>query len=617
VVASLDRGKKSKRSYRELAREWGLAFQQTPRVVALIWQAWPIGLILMLPLTILIGSLPALSLYFLKRVIDGVSLWLAGNAEAGRPEVILFAVLGFSVLVLQRGLDQILIVLRRVVEARLRHHVQMQIMRHSIGMDMSFFETPSYYDKLQRAQREIGYRPFAVIMSLVQGARDLTTLMGYLVVIVTLGWWLVPYLLLTSLPSLIVQAKFGKKGWMLISGWTPQERLMWYIHSLLTSNRDIKEVRLFALGEHLLDRWQGLFWEYYHKDKRLVRRRALYEFGAVLLGTMAYAGFYAYAIYCTLTMPTVTIGSLILYTQSMERATGSVSAIMRSIATFYENNLYISNLFDFLSQRPMITAPECPVVVPKPLRHGICFEEVCFRYPGATDDALRGVSLEIPAGQRVAIVGENGAGKTTLVKLLARLYDPQGGRITVDGIDLRQFDPSDWQQQIGITFQDFSHYAITARENIGFGRLQHIEDMERIRAAADLSGARECIERMENSWETVLGKTFEEGQELSIGEWQKVALARAFFRDAPILVLDEPTASLDAKQEYEIFLRFNQLTAGKTTVLISHRFSSVRMAERIFVIEKGQVAEQGSHEELMAVNKRYAELFLRQAAAYR
>jgi len=617
VAASPARDERRKRSYRELVREWGLAFQQTPRVVAMIWRAWPPGLILMLPLTILIGSLPALSLYFLKKVIDGVTLWLAGNAEAGRPEVILFALLGFSALILQRGLDQILVVLQKTAEARLRRHVQTQIMRHSVGMDVSFFETPNFYDKLQRAQREIGYRPFAIIMSLVQGARDLTTLMGYLVVIMTLGWWLAPYLLLTSLPSLIVQAKFGRQGWMLISGWTPQERLMWYIHSLLTSNRDIKEVKLFGLGEHLLDRWQSLFWQYYHQNKRLVRRRALCEFGAVLVGTIAYAGFYAYAIYCTLTIPSVTIGSLILYTQSMERATGSVSAIMRSIATFYENNLYIGNLFEFLSQRPLIVAPKRPTVVPKPVRQGIRFEEVCFRYPGAAEDVLAGVSLEIPAGRRVAIVGENGVGKTTLVKLLARLHDPQHGRITIDGIDLRQFDPNDWQQQIAITFQDFAHYAMTARENIGFGRLQHMEDMERIRAAADLSGARECIERMENSWDTVLGKIFDEGQELSIGEWQKVALARAFFRDAPILVLDEPTASLDAKQEYEIFRRFNQLTAGKTTVLISHRFSSVRMAERIFVIEKGRVTEQGSHEELMAINNRYAELFLRQAAAYR
>ena len=581
------------------------------------WRAWPLGLMVLPPMTVLAGTLPALSLYFLKKVIDGVSLWLAGSAQAGRSMVFLYVILGFSALLLQRGLDQLIQLLQKAMEARLRYHVQTRIMQQSAAMDMSFFETPSSLDKLDRAQREVGYRPYSIMMSLVQGMRELTTLVGFLAVIMTLAWWLLPYLLLISLPFLLVQARFGKHAWLLVAGRTPQERLMWYIHGLLSSPFEIKEVKLFGLGEHLLKRWKDLFWHFYRQDMHLASWRALAEFGAILISTIAYGGFYAFAIYCTLTRPWVTIGSLIMYTQSMERAMTTVSSIMRSIAGFYENNLYLSNLFDYLAHRPQIVAPASPQAIPEPIRRGIRFENVTFRYPGAFEDALKGISLEIAAGQRVALVGENGAGKTTLIKLLARLYDPQDGKITVDGIDLRHFDPAAWHRQLGVIFQDFVRYAMTARENVGFGRLEYLADLERIRAAAELSGAAQSVERLDKKWETILSKMFDEGQELSVGEWQKVALARAFLRDAPVLVLDEPTASLDAKQEYEVFRRFNELTTGKTTVLISHRFSSVRMAERIFVIEKGRLVEHGSHEELLALNGRYAGLFNRQAAAYR
>ncbi len=341
------------------------------------------------------------------------------------------------------------------------------------------------------------------------------------------------------------------------------------------------------------------------------------EFGTILLQAVGGVGFYVFAIYRTITDPAVTIGSLFMYTQAMERAVGSVDAIFRSLAGIYEDNLYLNNLFEYLAQQPEVVAPAEPVAVPAAIREGLRFESVGFRYPAGTEDVLHDVSLEIGPGERVAFVGENGAGKTTLIKLLARLYDPKNGRITVDGIDLRDLDPAAWQRHIGIIFQDFARYQMTARENVGFGQLEYVNDMARIRAAADRSGATPCIERLEHGWENILGKWFDEGQELSVGEWQKVALARAFLREAQILVLDEPTASLDAKQEYEIFRRFQELTDGKTTILISHRFSTVRMADRIFVVEGGRITESGSHEELMAANGRYADLFLRQASGYR
>ncbi|MDY7011832.1 MAG: ABC transporter ATP-binding protein [Planctomycetota bacterium] len=606
-----------KQTFRRRLDKWLLAVRQTPQVIQMAWRAWPVGTIIVPILTITAGLLPAISLYFLKKVIDGLILWTGGNPEAGRQMVFLFLSLEIVSLLLRHGFDFLIQFVQTVLESRLRFCIQDRIMNRAIDLDMSFFETPAFYDKLQRAQREVGFRPFSIIISMVQGAREAITLIGYLAVIVILAWWLVPYLLVASLPALIVQARFGWEGWMIASGRTPKERQMSYLQRLLTSDRDIKEIRLFGLGEYLAKRWKDLFWEFYRQDVQLARRRRLAEFGAVVLETLAYAGFYAYAIYCTVTRPAVTIGSLVMYTQAMERATGSVGLIMKSIANFYENSLYLSNLFEYLAQKPTLTAPAVPKPVPLPIRKGICFEEVTFRYPGASVDTLKDISFEIPGGCRVALVGENGAGKTTLIKLLARLYDPQHGRITVDGIDLKKLDPVEWQQNLGIIFQDFSRYYLTARENVGFGDLAHLDDLSRLNAAAKLSGALESIERLGKKWETTLGKMFDEGHELSLGEWQKVALARAFFRESPILVLDEPTASLDAKQEYEIFRQFHDLTCGKTTVLISHRFSSVRMAERIFVIEDGRLVEQGGHEELLSLNNRYAELFNRQAAAYR
>jgi len=313
----------------------------------------------------------------------------------------------------------------------------------------------------------------------------------------------------------------------------------------------------------------------------------------------------------------MTLGSLFLYTQAMERAVTGTENIFRMMAQTYENNLFVSSVFEYLEQQPRLVAPAEPKAVPVPYRQGIRFESVTFRYPLSHTDAVVDVSFDIAPGERIALVGENGAGKTTLIKLLSRLYEPQHGRILVDGIDLREFDPAEWYRQIGVIFQHFGRYQMTARENIGFGQLEYVNDLERIRTAADKSGATPIIERLPHQWENLLGKWFDDGQELSLGEWQRVALARAFIREAQILVLDEPTASLDAKQEYEIFARFQELTQGKTTILISHRFSTVRMADRILVVEHGRIVETGSHDELMALGGRYAFLFTRQAAGYR
>ncbi len=593
------------------------SFNKWPAILKLVWCAYPSATIVTSVLTFIIGPLSALYLYSLKKVIDGVELWLQGEAAEGREIVILFLSITCVIMLVQVGLERLLRFMQQLLRVRLTYYIQGQILNHATSLDMVFFEMPSFYDKLSRAEQGAGSRPYIILSAFLNATKQCVTLCSYMIVLFTLSYWTLPYLILVTIPGLFVQTKFGRLWWSMLFSRTPEQRRMEYYQNLLVSRSEAKEIRLFGLANYFMSLWREVFHLFYHQERRLSVQRNLIEFCVLSVQTLAGMGFYAFAIYRTITDPIVSIGSLIMYTQAMERSVRSMSEIFGSLGILYENSLCMDGLFDYLSLHPSICAPDKPAAVPAVIRQGIRFESVSFRYPGSTEDVIRDISFEIRAGERVAIVGENGAGKTTLVKLLARLYDPQCGRITIDGIDLRKLEPNTWYRQIGVIFQDFTRYAVTARENIGFGQLAYVNDMARIRSAADFSGASECIEQLSNGWDTILGKTFDDGQDLSIGEWQKIALARAFLRDAYILVLDEPTASLDPKREYEIFDNFNEITKGKTTILISHRFSTVRMVDRIFVIEKGHLVEHGTHDELLAVDNRYAELFNRQASAYR
>jgi len=625
LAAHQARQQRVAKTLRHRLEDWQAAFRQTPRVLALVWQAHPLAATIVPILTLVGGSLPAFFLYSGKKVIDGASLCLSGNMEAGKSMIALYLAIGLGIMLLTRVLDHVSRYLEELMRLRLAQLIQTRILARATSLDMAFYETPVFYDKLQRAQREAGFRPYAIMSAMLNLARQAIQLSSFLILLVTLSWWVLPYLVVVTLPGLLFQAKFGRMGWRMMRHRSPEQRKMNYYQSLLTSDREAKEIRLFGLASYFTELWQQVFWQFYRQDRNLAAKRHVANFGTAMLQTAAGVAFYVYAIVRVVTDPrrssdpahAFTIGSLVMYTQAMERAAGSVSGIFDSIAMFYENSLYLSNLFEYLEQRPNVVAPASPKPLPSPIRSGVRFENVHFQYPVSEEEVLHGVSFHIAAGEKVAIVGENGAGKTTCIKLLARLYDPQQGRITVDGIDLRELDPDAWQSCIGVIFQDFARYAVTARENVGFGQVEALEDIRRIIRAAEMSGADDCIRRLKLGWENILGKMFDEGQELSLGEWQKVALARAFMRDSQILILDEPTASLDAKQEYEIFLHFNELTRGRTTILISHRFSSVRMADRILVIERGRLVESGSHEELLSLSGRYADLFNRQASGYR
>jgi len=592
------------------------AFKQTPRVLSLIRRAYPVGMVAIPLVALLSGPVPVLYLYTIKKMIDGVQTWLAGSEQAGRYTVLVFFLLASGLRLMQWALEMSRQYLERVTESRLACYIESRILEKTTALDLGFFETTEFFDKLHRAREGISFRPFAIMSSVIHGITGLAVLAGYAVMLAGLGWWVVPAIVAMVLPSFLIDARLGLAGWFLQERQTQDRRRMRYYGDLLSSTDAVKEIRLFGIGPHFLARWTGFAGRFLGEEQLLWRKRALLGFAGLavqILGSLALIGF---ATHQALINPIVTLGSLFAFIMAIDSAQSSVYAVLRSATGFYENNLYVTDLFDLLRLQPTVVAPATPVRLPDRIEKGIRLESVCFRYPGCSHDVLKDISLTIKLGEKLAIVGENGAGKTTLVKLLSRLYDPSSGRIMVDQVDLRKVAPSDWQDRIGVIFQDYQRYSLTARENVALGNIESFQDEERIIAAADLSGASTVIRQLPHGWETMLGKAFDDGYELSIGQWQKVALARAFFRDSQILILDEPTASLDAKQEYETFSRFSELTCGKTTILISHRLSNVRMADRIIVLEDGRIVEGGSHKRLMQLGGRYASLYRRQAAGY-
>ena len=468
----------------------------------------------------------------------------------------------------------------------------------------------------ENARNEAAFRPNQLLFQIFGLLRSSVTLVSVIGVMGALSWWLVLLVVLISIPSLIYQAKYGGQLFALQTGRAADQRRLHYLSFLLTTDTPVKELRIFGLHSALLGRYQEIFTRFFKENRGLTIRRTTSQFALGALGTLL-AGFtYAYVVMQTIA-GRLTIGQLTLYYQAFQQSQAQLGNLLSGIASAYENSLFLTNLFEFFSYQPQLKVPPNPVPVPSPICQGIVLEHVSFQYPGSDKWVLKDFSFEIRPGEAVALVGANGAGKTTLVKLLARLYDPIEGRITLDGVDLREFDPAEWRKRVGVIFQDYVRYQFTVGENIGFGRVEAMHDSERVMRAAAQSGADRVIATLPDGYATPLGRWFHDGQELSVGQWQKIALARAFMRDADLLILDEPTSSLDVQSEYEVFRAFAQLAEGKMAVLISHRFSTVRMAHRIVVIEDGRSIESGSHRELVSRGGRYAELFEMQAASYR
>ena len=586
------------------------------RALHLVGQSTPNWTIASTALLVVQGILPLLSLYLTKLMVDAVSIGLnATDKAAVLGQVMTLIVLAGGVALLGDLCSAIAGFVSDAQSLVVTDYVHSLLHAKSIEVDLQYYENAKYYDALHLAQAEAPYRPTQILNRLIHMGQSAISLVAIAALLFSLHWGIAATLFAAAVPSLGVQLKYANKLYRKRWEWTPQERRADYFNWMLTSVHYAKEIRLFNLGALFQERFRNLRASIRKEKISLARRSFIAEWASQISATLAVFGACGFIAYQAL-QGVITLGSLVMYFQAFQRGQGLLREMFSSLVSLYGNSLFLSNLYEFLDLKRTIPEPRNPQLFPTPLKIGIQFDRVEFRYPGSTRPLLEDISLTIRAGETIALVGENGAGKTSLIKLLCRLYDPTSGRITVDGIDLRQFQTTDLRREISVVFQDYAHYNLTARENIGFGNVNQLFHDDEIKLAAQKAGADEVIAALPYSYDTILGKQFEEGEELSIGEWQKVALARAFLRQAQILVLDEPTSALDAIAEHQVFEQFRQLTQGRTAILISHRLSSVKLADRIYVLQEGRIVESGTHNELIHRNGSYAHLFETQAQYY-
>ncbi|HZR44593.1 MAG TPA: ABC transporter ATP-binding protein [Ktedonobacteraceae bacterium] len=592
------------------------SFTNFPRVLRLVLStSAPLTISLAL-LNILSGITPAFSVTISQLTIDAV---LHGIRTHTISPIWLPVALQLGVGLLDRLLSSISNIVQQLLQNKVSNRMQLLILEKANTLDLSFFEDAEFYDKMRHASDESNYRPVTLISQTFGLGRTVITMFSMIFLLTQLAWWLALIALVIPIPSFIANTRYGWRGYRRKVHQSQARRLMYYFTHVMTVDNFNKEIKLFNLGDFFIKRYHDLAEKIYNEDRQILIPRYLANFLWSGLTVSANSSVYLY-VALQAVLGRITLGALTKYTQASVQAGQSFQGVLDGISGAYENNLYINTLFEFLEYQPHIVSPDQPVPIeatPEVKGLDIEFRNVSFTYPGKKQAALNNVSFTIRAGEAIALVGRNGAGKTTLVKLLTRLYDPDEGEILIGGRDIREYSLKDLREQVGVIFQDYVRYELKASENIGMGRIDDIDNQELIASSAHKSGADSVIERLAGGYDTMLGRWFDEGVQLSGGEWQKVALARAFMRDARILILDEPTSALDAQAEYDVFTRFRILTEGKTAVFISHRFSTVRLADRIFVIEDGNIIESGSHYELIELDGRYAELFNLQAEAYR
>lgn len=587
------------------------------RALRLVWEASPGWTVASSALTLLQAVLPLATLYFLKLAVDAVAAGAGGGSgEAAWGTVLLYLALLAGSALLASAAGTAAGHASQAQSQLVTDHVLELIHQKSVAVNYGYYEDPRYHDTLHRAQREAPYRPPQVLSSLQQVARSGLTLLGVFGLLATAHWGVVPLLAAGVVPILWVRLRHADRSYRWQVRRSSTERRANYLSWMLTNPTPAKEVRSFGLGDHLVDWFRDLRALLRREKIQLSRDRATEELAAQVAVTAAAFG--AFLLIASRTYAgAVTVGSLVMYLGAVQKGKSTMEGFFSGIGTLYENNLFLSLLDDFLDVEPRIVAPDDPKPVPSPVQEGIVMESVDFRYPGSSRPLLENVSLRIRPGEVAALVGMNGAGKSTLVKLLCRLYDPQGGRITLDGVDIREFRPEEYRRAVSVVFQDFGRYHFSARENVRLGNIRREPGGGWIREAARTAGADEVIRELREGYETVLGRLFEDGEELSFGEWQKVALARVFASDADVLVVDEPTSALDAAAEAELFGTLKRLVTDRAALIISHRFSTVRMADCIYVLDGGRIVERGNHQELLERDGNYARLFRLQAASYR
>ncbi len=599
-------------------RERLQALRNLRPLLAMVWETHRGYVAAIVALRALRALVPLAVLWIGKLIIDwakaGMDAHRAGAALHWNALAVLLVV-GLAIAVAGDALARAGTLVESLLGDLFSNRISVRLMEHAARLDLRHYEDAEFYDHLERARRQTVGR-IALISLLLSTVQDLITLVSLAAALVLYLPWLLVLLTLAVIPSFLGETHYASLGYSLLYRWTPERRQLDYLRYTAASDETAKEIKLFGLSHWLTERYAKLADAFYEANKTLAIRHSVVSGLLTTIGTVGYYGAYAVIIYLTV-LGRFTIGTLTFLAGSFQQSRDLIQRILLSTSQIYEQSLYLADLFTFFEMRPAVVSRDGARPVPAPIREGFEFRDVGFRYPGSEVWAVRHLSFRLGVGERLALVGENGAGKTTLTKLLARLYDPDEGAITLDGVDLRDYDVASLHRNIGVIFQDFVRYAMLLRENIGVGEIGAVEQADRIRAAAERSLASSVAQRFAKGYEQMLGRRFEEGIELSGGEWQKVALARAYLREAQVLILDEPTAALDARAEYEVFLRFSELTAGKAAVLISHRFSTVRMADRILVLEGGQLIEAGTHADLVALGGTYAELFKLQAAGYR
>jgi ATP-binding cassette subfamily B protein len=590
------------------------SFQKTIR---LVWESGPRWIVIGVALLLLQTGVSLAALYLLKLWVDAVALSLGTSDPLQALSDVRFLIFAALLVALFGTLCSVASdLVNRAQSQAIADHVQSLVVHKAAQVELSHYENAQYYDMLHRVQFDASWRPREVLSALLQGSGNVISLVAVASLLFWVHWSIPLVLIFTALPELVSRLRYSAQLHAWETSRTRTERQASYLNWLLTRDTHAKEIRLFNLGPFFHTLFDEIRTRLRGERFGIAVRKTWVDLGARGSATVLLFALYGFLAYLTL-RGRLSLGTLVMCLQAIQRGFGHLTAVAENLARLYENNLFLTHLHELLAVRNSVRDPVEPKPVPRPLKEGIVFENVSFRYPGGSGNVLSNLDLTIGPQEHIALVGRNGVGKTTLVKLLCRLYDPTEGRILIDGIDLREFDSVLLRKEISVIFQDFAKYQLTARENIWLGDTSVVPDDVRIQSAALRSGAEAAIGRLPRKYDSVLGKWFEDGQELSVGEWQKVAIARAFYRNAQILVLDEPTSALDPRAEFELFESFERLTRGVMSILISHRLSTVKLTERIYVMEGGRIAQAGTHEELMKRQGYYADLFSLQARSYR